>query len=165
MSDIINDIIQILENGKAQIQSNLQAQNVNASGRTSRAFAVRNKDGHLQLYRGEGEKATINTPRGIFSLGVAPVDTLERGREGGNVPKGFYYIIRNWTREKGLSFTSERKRGTFSYFLARKIAREGTQRNKKNIDIYTSVARSLAVSIREKLNNNVKIRIKQPKKK
>lgn len=157
--DIVADILQLLERGRAEIVANMAREGVNASGRTARAFAVRNKDGHLQIYRGEGEKKTIDTPHGSFAVGVAPIDTLEVGVPPHTPPRGFYYIIKNWTREKGLQFSTERERGTFAYFVARKIAREGTRRHAQHIDIYTSVAEKLAADIRAKFADNVKLTI------
>ena len=50
--------------------------------------------------------------------------TLETGRRSGRVPKGFYKIILDWIEAKGIRVEKPK---TFAYFIARKIAREGTQ--------------------------------------
>lgn len=148
-----NIITKILEKAKSEIIANMSAKGVNASGRTSRAFFVRSTSSGYQLVKGKGETKSIDTPRGTFMTSVAPLNTLERGREGGRVPQGFYYIIRNWTIEKGLMFNTDRERGTFAYFVAQKIAREGTERNKRNIDVYTTPAKTAAQQIRGAFND------------
>lgn len=63
-------------------------------------------------------------------------EVLESGRKGGKVPKGFYQIIQQWVKDKGIQVDKPK---TFSYFVARKIAREGTQlyRNGGRGDIYS----------------------------
>lgn len=63
-------------------------------------------------------------------------EVLESGRKGGKVPKGFYQIIQQWVKDKGIQVDKPK---TFSYFVAKKIAREGTQlyRNGGRGDIYS----------------------------
>lgn len=144
----LNDsIVKILEDAKAQILANMQAQNVNASGRTSRAFEVRQVEGGFALLLNKGETATIDTGNplvGTIQVGRAPLQTLQTGRGPSTseppAPRGFYYIIKQWTRDKGMTFNNESERGTFAYFVSRKIIREGTERHKTNIDIYTTPA-------------------------
>lgn len=137
-NDLQGDIIRILEQAKAEIQANMQARQVNASGRTSASIRVEVYDGGVRLLGGyEGVHSIPNSP-GIYGSDTAPIQTLEFGRKGGGVPKGLYYILREWSKEKGIRFASEQERGTFAYFLARKIAREGTARNKENKDIYST---------------------------
>lgn len=124
MEKLRKEITALLEKLKAEIQANMESEGVNASGRTSKSLrVVRYKDG-VMLVAAAGDRA--------------PMRTLEKGREGGDVPRGFYYIIKQWTRDKGLTFASESERGTFAYFLSRKIAREGTERHKNNINVYTN---------------------------
>ena len=99
-------------------------------------------DNHLKA----GQKASGRT---IASLRVEVGDdggtlfgrkafgTLEHGRRGGKVPKGFYYIILQWMKDKGIQVEKPK---TFAYFVARKIAREGTSLYRKGgrNDIYSN---------------------------
>ena len=128
MADIRNSILTILERCKSDIETNMDTQNVNASGRTVGSLAVVSDDKGLRL--------------GLFGNNHAPLDTLEVGRAGGRVPAGFYQIIKQWTRDKGLQFGTESERGTFAYFVARKIAREGTQRHRLPVDVYSTPAKA-----------------------
>ena len=122
--EIANSISAILTQARDEIRANMQTQNINASGRTSAALQVVQRGTKIELIKAEGQNA--------------PFQTLQYGRAGGNVPAGFYYIIKQWTRDKGLSFANETERGTFAYFTARKIAREGTQRHETpNEQVYS----------------------------
>lgn len=136
------DILRILNDLKSQIQANMADKGINASGRTSRSFAVEKAEGGYRLVLKHDTQVAVDlSPRGMYLgrivAGVAPLQTLEIGRPAGKVPKGFYYIIKQWTRDKGLNFSKESERQTFSYFLARKIARKGTQRNTNHVNVYT----------------------------
>ena len=128
MADIRNSILTILERCKSDIETNMETQNVNASGRTVGSLAVVSDDKGLRL--------------GLFGNNHAPLGTLEVGRACGRVPAGFYQIIKQWTRDKGLQFGTESERGTFAYFVARKIAREGTQRHRLPVDVYSTPAKA-----------------------
>lgn len=137
--ELRKDIVSVLEQCKSEIQANMAAKGINASGRTSRGFQVLADGGSIALVLSHEEKGLAPmTPRyiGYVQTGVAPLRTLEIGRPSGRVPKGFYYIIKQWTRDKGLSFSRESERQTFAYFLARKIAREGTRRHTANVQVY-----------------------------
>jgi hypothetical protein len=121
--EFTQNIAQILLQARDEIRANMQAKGINASGRTSAALEVVQGDGKIALIKTQGQNA--------------PFGTLQYGRAGGRVPAGFYEILKQWSRDKGLSFSSEQERGTFAYFLARKIAREGTQRHRSpRNDIY-----------------------------
>lgn len=63
--------------------------------------------------------------------------TLETGRRGGGVPKGFYQIIYQWMQDKGIRVEKPK---SFAYLVARKIAREGTKlyRQGGRDDIYSN---------------------------
>ena len=100
----------------------------------------------------EGYPAILGT---LDASDTAPIPTLEVGRVGGNVPRGFYYIIREWSREKGLNFSSESERGTFAYFVARKIARSGTKRSTAPLDIYSTPVEEAKAKINEILRESL----------
>jgi hypothetical protein len=134
--NISNTIAGILTQARDEIRANMQTQNINASGRTSAALQVRQNGSRIELVKVAGENA--------------PFQTLQYGRAGGKVPAGFYYIIKQWTRDKGLSFNNETERGTFSYFVARKIAREGTNRHKTpNTQVYSEPIKKAVESLRK----------------
>lgn len=135
------DILRVLNQAKAEIQANMASKGINASGRTSRGFKVEQYAGGIRLVLAHDETAQVKCePRGFGSVtvGTAPLSTLEIGRPGGNVPRGFYYMIKQWTRDKGLVFGTESERQTFSYFTARKIMKRGTQRNTRHEDVYST---------------------------
>lgn len=136
------DIIRILTDTRDKIRANMEAKKVNASGRTSASIRVEVYPGGVKLVGGTDSTHKIEDyPRILGTLDAndtAPIPTLEVGRVGGSVPKGFYYIIREWSREKGLPFPSESERGTFAYFVAHKIARSGTGRSTNPVDIYST---------------------------
>lgn len=141
MIDIRQNIAAILERCKADIETNMETQNVNASGRTVGSLAVVSDDKGLRL--------------GLFGNAHAPLGTLEVGRAGGRVPAGFYQIIKQWTRDKGLQFVTESERGTFAYFVARKIAREGTQRHRLPVDVYSTPTKAARNDIESVLRNMI----------
>lgn len=146
MIDIRQNIAAILERCKADIETNMQTQDVNASGRTVGSLAVVSDNEGLRL--------------GLFGSAHAPLGTLEVGRAGGRVPAGFYKIIKQWTRDKGISFATESERGTFAYFVARKIAREGTQRHRLPVDVYSTPAKAARNEIESVLRNMIKAFVK-----
>ena len=143
-------IEQRLEKLKGEIVGNMASKKINASGRTASSFRVEKYDNGFRLIGG-GE-------------GAAPLFTLEVGRPGGKVPMGFTSILVQWSRDKGLTFATERERNTFAYFLGKKIAKEGTKRNKQKEDVYSSAVKSavddiskqLLVSIKEQIQLNFK---------
>lgn len=140
-------ISSILEAARNEIRENMAAKGINASGRTSASLRVRTVDGHIQLVGGtDGVHALDN---GIQTSDTAPIPTLEIGREGGAVPRGFYYIIKEWSREKGIQFDKESERSTFAYFVAKKIAREGTMRHSLPEDVYSTPANKAVGRISE----------------
>ena len=75
--------------------------------------------------------------QGGILFGRKAFGTLETGRKGGRVPKGFYHIILQWVRDKGIQVEKPK---TFAYFVSRKIAREGTSlyRSGGRDDIYSN---------------------------
>ena len=95
-----------LENLRKRIIQNHLAAGQKASGKTVKSLTIR-----------EGEDEMELTGRKAFG-------TLETGRKGGKVPKGFYAIILKWARDKGISVENPK---SFAFLVARKIAREGTK--------------------------------------
>ena len=106
--------------------------------------ALRQKiiDNHLRA----GQKASGRTIQSLHVdvdddggtlFGRKAFGTLETGRRGGKVPKGFYHIILQWVKDKGINVEKPK---TFAYFVARKIAREGTKlyRQGGRDDIYSN---------------------------
>lgn len=141
MMDIRNSILTILERCRSDIATNMDTQDVNASGRTVGSLSVVSDDKGLRL--------------GLFGNSHAPLGTLEVGRAGGRVPAGFYQIIKQWTRDKGISFATESERGTFAYFVSRKIAREGTQRHRLPVDVYSTPTKAARNDIESVLRNMI----------
>ena len=153
------DIIRILSDTRDKIRANMESQKVNASGRTSASIRVEPYEGGVKLVGGTDSDHKIEDYPAILGTldasDTAPIPTLEVGRVGGKVPRGFYYIIREWSREKGLSFSSESERGTFAYFVARKIARSGTKRSTDPLDIYSTPVEEAKVKINEILRESL----------
>lgn len=148
--DILSECQTILERAKAAIQAQMEYQGVNATGNTSRSFRVERYEGGVRLVMGGTEYPT------------APLQTLEVGRPGGAVPRGFTDILEEWSRAKGLSFSTDRERRSFAYLLGRRIAREGTLRNLNNIDVYSSIITDAANSVTADVINSITIHLNNP---
>lgn len=127
-----------LEGAAERIRLNIDAQGINASGRTKASILVRETEKGFALVGG-GDKA-------------APIGTLEIGRKAGKVPSDFETILSEWVAAKGINVADERK---FVRSLAWKIKRYGTERHRdpsKRKDIYSSVA----VETLENIKNEAK---------
>ena len=86
--DIKTQILKILTEAKDRIISNIDSEGIRASGRTQKSLNVEDRGEHLVLVEdGSG----------------APFETLQYGREGGRVPKGFAKIIEQWIIDKGIA--------------------------------------------------------------
>jgi len=127
-----DDIIRILEAAKEAIQQNMATQGINATGNTSASFRVERYDGGVRLVMGGTEEKT------------APLATLEVGRPGGPVPKGFTQILYEWSIAKGIPFDKDSRRRSFAYLLGRRIRREGTLRHMQPVDVYTTIVLDVA---------------------
>lgn len=141
MANILEaDIIRVLTQTRDKIRARMEAEKVNASGRTSASMRVEPYEGGVRLVGGYNTTHDIDAgSRGtITAADTAPIPTLEFGSGSGKVPKGFYYIIREWAKEKGIQFANDTERGTFAYFVARKIAESGTKRFVSHIDVYST---------------------------
>lgn len=139
---ITDKIAQILETCKGQIQANMQSRKINASGRTSASLKVETYAGGVRLVSS--------------GYNIAPFETVQFGRKAGKVPKGFYYIIKQWSIDKGITFAKKSERSTFAYFLSRKIAREGTQRHRTpDKQVYTPPVTEAVKAIRATIGASV----------
>lgn len=151
---IEQNIVQVLTQCRDEIRANMASKGINASGRTSRAFKVVKNGNSILLILDHSEKVELPCkPRGIGSVfaGVAPLETIEIGRGGGNVPRGFYYIIKQWSRDKGIQFGSESERQRFAYFTARKITRDGTRRHTTPVDVYSTPVNKAVDTLRKNI--------------
>ena len=164
-SELEGQIIKILEETRDEIRANMEAQKINASGRTSASLRVEKFEGGYRLIGGTNSKHNIpDYPfGGVQANDTAPIPTLEVGRAGGGeppVPRGFYYIIREWSRAKNINFTSEKERSTFAYFLSRKIAKEGTKRHTAPADVYSTPVMVARQRIEQAVNATIANTIK-----
>lgn len=153
-NDIIGQITDVLVQTRDEIRANMDAKKINASGRTSASLRVERRGNKIVLVGGNNQTHTVHGD--IYGSDTAPIPTLEVGRNGGKVPRGFYYIIREWSREKGLSFANESERNTFAFFVARKIAREGTKRHLLPADVYSTPVQKAKERIEQIANENVR---------
>lgn len=142
------EIVKRLEQLRQEIRENMERADENASGRTSASFAV------------ESEKTKARLVGG--GQGCAPLRSLEIGVPPTWVDVGALY---QWSIDKGLRFSSEEARTDFAFALRWKIAERGTNRHRRNVDIYTSaVDRAIVdileianVAVTEKLQNELKV--------
>ena len=155
-SELKSDIIKVLDQTRDEIRANMQAKGVNASGRTSASLRVEEYATGVRLVGGTDGTHTIPDSPAIYGSDTAPIPTLEVGRKGGDVPRDFYYILRQWSKDKGITFATESERNTFAYFLARKIARTGTRRNSVPEDVYSSPVMNARARIDEILRASMK---------
>lgn len=129
-----------LEELKQRIIANHERAGQVASGRTRASLRVEmSKDG------------------GVL-WGRKPFGTLETGRKPGKVPKGFYGIILQWVKDKGISVENPE---TFAYFVSRKIAAEGTAlyRIGGRTDIYSNEIPKTIDSIGKRLTGFLEVKI------
>lgn len=124
---------------KDVIAANMQAQGLNASGKTSKS---------LEVVMGDNGGALMG--RSFFAV-------LETGRKAGKVPKNFRQIIEKWATDKGLTFETPAKLRSFSYLVARKIAAEGTKqyRTGRRTDVFTDAINETVTSIQNQLGSEV----------
>lgn len=150
-----NSIIDMLEQAKQQIATNMDMNNENASGRTKASLRVEVEGEHIRLKIGNDE--VVQLPNGITTPATAPVETLEVGYIGG-ATKGkafadFRCILRQWAIDKGLFTDTDKDLGRFTYFTAKKIAREGTERYRNNVDVYSSVVDDTANRLKKEISS------------
>lgn len=146
---MIEKVVDILERAKADIQSRMASEGINASGRSSASWRVIQYDGGVRLVYGGPE--------------TAPLATLEVGRPAGNVPGGFRTtkagvqdvsntfkaILVRWAREKGIPDFGWGQ----ATLLGRRIAKEGTLRHTHPVDVYTSIVMETAETVKDGLRS------------
>lgn len=143
----IDGAAEILELARQEIQEEMAAKGINASGRTSRSFRVERYETGVRLVMGGTAERT------------APLETLEVGRPGGNVPGGFRTtkagvrdvsntfkaILIQWAKEKGISDFGWGQ----ATILGRRIAAEGTNRHKNPTNVYSEAIVKAANEVRK----------------
>ena len=124
---------------KDVIAANMQAQGLNASGKTSKSLEI------------------VMSDNGGALMGRSFFAVLETGRKAGKVPKNFRQIIEKWATDKGLTFETPAKLRSFSYLVARKIAAEGTKqyRTGRRTDVFTDAINETVTSIQNQLGSEV----------
>lgn len=140
--DVENILRKALELARDDIRDNLASTGTNASGRTSASLKITI----------DGNTATL--------WGRPAFGTVETGRRGGRVPKGFRHIIYQWMQDKGVHATITGNRSqqsadmSMAYLIARKIQREGSKlyRQGGRSDIYSNVLPTTIERIEETLN-------------
>lgn len=143
MNDAKQIVFEELQDLQTRIADNIVKKGRNASGRTIESMHIDKGDKSITLF---GRKA---------------FGTLETGRGPGNVPQGFYGIIKQWVIDKGLSFSTDRERNSFAYLVSRKIANEGTKlyRNGGDSDIYSKEIPKTISSIKNRLGIMMKVEV------
>lgn len=132
---IEQEILRILTQARDEIRANMASKGINASGRTSASLTAERYGGGLRLYFKAGD--------------VAPKDTLEIGRPGGKVPRNITDIIGQWSIDKGLNWGDEKARRRIAGAVGwGKIRKEGTDRNKKHEDVFTTPMNKAADEVR-----------------
>lgn len=128
MADVRQAIVQSLTNAQSSIRANMEAEHVNASGRTSKSLRVEDRGNSIVLVIGGSQFGR-----------TAPLETLEIGSKP--APRGDWFksVIFQWTKDKGMSFENESHRWAVSTIIARNIEEFGTERHRNPINVYTSV--------------------------
>lgn len=153
MAEIKEEIVKVLTQAVADIRQRMADENENASGRTSASLRVEDRGSSVAIIIGSETERT------------APAETLEVGEGPGAREPSFKQIIHQWSKDKGLSFDDERERWRFAVCTARKIEREGTQRHKSPVDIYSSILNGVADKVRQTMVAEVTQRIETQIKK
>lgn len=160
-NSVLDEVENILLDACRRIRDNMAAKGINATGNTSESFRVERYDGGIRLVMGGTDERT------------APLETLEVGRPAGNVPGGFRTtkagvrdvsntfkaILVDWARDKGIVGFG----WGAATLLGRRIASEGTLRNKAPKVVYTEavieardeIMRTATVTITEKIHEEL----------
>lgn len=145
-----------LEQLQQAIVDNIEQKGITASGRTQHSLTVEVYAGGVRLTAKAGARA--------------PFNTLEIGRSAGNVPGGFRTtkkgvrdvsntfkaILVQWARDKGI--------GDFGWaaatMLGRRIAAEGTLRNRQHENVYSDAVEKAAKDIQRIFLTTIQEQIK-----
>lgn len=160
-NSVLDRVEAILNEARDAIRAEMAAKDINATGNTSKSFRVERYDGGIRLVMG-GE-----------SFPTAPLETLEVGRPGGNVPGGFRMtkagvldvsstfkaILIEWAKAKGISDFGWGR----ATMLGRRIAEEGTLRHKSPVNVYSQavtdavakISDAVTVIVTKKIHDNV----------
>lgn len=143
MDDLNSVILSSLQEVVSEIQANIERSGKNTTGRAKNSLEIQSDGTNYKV------------------LGVPYFNTLEDGREGGNVPKGFYYLIKDWAVNKGLFQSTDRELSRFAYFTSRKIANYGTEQYRlgKRTDIYTDTINNFIDTLTDKVSDFYMINI------
>lgn len=158
---MINEILKNVELLKTEIQEQISAQGITASGKTASSIHIVQDDSGIRL---------------VSDNSGAPISTLEAGREGGKIPFNFKDIIVEWSKDKGLSFASEEEREKFAgavIFGKNGIKKEGFGRTtgiqtshlpfgQTRNDIYTIPIQNFSDRLKDKFGDNIIIDIVVP---
>ena len=150
---VLDRVEAILNEARDAIRAEMAAKNINATGNTSRSFRVERYDGGIRLVMG-GE-----------SYPTAPLETLEVGRPGGNVPGGFRMtkagvldvsntfkaILVEWAKAKGIADFGWGK----ATIVGRRIAAEGTLRHTNPVNVYSQAV----LDAEDKIKKDVRVTI------
>lgn len=141
MYDLNSVILSSLQDVVAEIQQNIVNSGKNVTGKTKNSLEIQS----------DGTSYKV--------LGVPYFNTLEDGRPGGKVPKGFYHIIKEWAVNKGLFQSTDAGLSRFAYFTSRKIADFGTRQYRlgKRTDIYTDTVKNFIDTLTDNLGEQYKL--------
>lgn len=147
-------IVQILEETKKEIQRRMAEAGENASGRTSLSFRVQRDGTRISLIGGGDSQR--------WGGRTAPIESLELGRGPGGDYKRLRPIIVKWTVDKGWDFNAptpkeeESIRWAVSTIIAKRITAEGTRRYRQPEDIYSTPVREGAARIRSIVSTDLR---------
>lgn len=160
-NSVLDRVEAILNEARDTIRAEMASKDINATGNTSKSFRVERYDGGIRLVMG-GE-----------SFPTAPLETLEVGRPGGNVPGGFRMtkagvldvsntfkaILIQWAKDKGIDDFGWGR----ATMLGRRIAAEGTLRHNSPVNVYSQavtdavakISDAVTVMVTKKIHDNV----------
>lgn len=127
----------ILEKAREDIVANMEAKDINATGRTAASFRVERYDGGVRLVMGGENTAPLQT----LEVGVAPEEAHKNMQT-------LVAVLYEWSKAKGIQFDKEGRRRSFAYLLGRRIQQKGTLRHMSPEDVYTSIVLQVADDVR-----------------
>lgn len=147
--DEIEQRLIVLEN---EVKANMISNGVNASGRTMASLHIVCNNTFVALAIGNSGNNTAELT--TLEKGISPEQAAMK-----HDATTLYHIMQEWSEKKGLTFANIRERNTFAYFASRKILREGTQRYKTNINIYSQERDRAMADIKQIARNYVNEKI------